>query len=115
MFDFFTMAANYEQRKVACFEGPNNLVVDTCAVTDSRKPFETAVSHPEYNSGLWVIVESYKTREKAEKGHEKWVGIMTANELPESLEDRSEAGVAFMRDASTDDTTWRTFKRVQKV
>jgi hypothetical protein len=61
--------------------------VDTCSVTDGSCPFETAVLHPEYNGGRWVIVEAYGTKEEAKVGHEKWIKIMTAKTLPESLID----------------------------
>lgn len=36
---------------------------------------ETAVSHPFYNRGLWVVVETYTDPEQAKEGHDKWVGV----------------------------------------
>jgi transposase len=104
MFDFLTMAP-YEQRKVANFT-QGELTVDTCAVSDSRQPYETAVCHPKYNDGRWVIVEMYDTKEQAQKGHERWVKTMTAPELPAMLKDVSTAGIAeFCDDLGGDD--WR--------
>lgn len=48
----------------------------TCAVTDSEEPFETGICHPNYNSGKWVIVEMYNSKERAQAGHDKWVKIL---------------------------------------
>lgn len=84
MFGFLSMMGNYESRKVDRYEG-ENLVIDTCLVTDDPDyPYETAVSHPEYNNGEWVIVEQYLSKEDAKTGHNKWVEIMT-NSLPDEL------------------------------
>ena len=55
LFDFLLMPP-YEERKVARFDG-KDFSVDTCAITDSTKPYETGVRHPKYNDGAWVIVE----------------------------------------------------------
>lgn len=91
MFNFLSMADNYEQRVVANFvpEGASDWLVDTAAVTDSEQPFETAVQHPRYNEGAIVIVELYDTREEALAGHERWVKTMTAKKLPATLKDVS--------------------------
>ena len=86
MFDYFDMAYNYEDRKVANYtSGDVTLFVDTARVTDSSKPYETAISHPKYNHNKWVIVELYDTKEEAQIGHDKWVALMTAEILPEVL------------------------------
>lgn len=47
------MMGDYQERRVANFtpEGASEWLVDTCAVTDSSKAFETAVKHPRYNGG----------------------------------------------------------------
>ncbi len=83
------MMDNYEQRKVARFDGENGLCIDTAAVTDSRQPYETGIQHPNYKSGGWVIVEMYDFKEEAQKGHDKWVKTMTAETLPKTLKDVS--------------------------
>ena len=86
MFDFFNMADTYEQRKVDHFE-KNDLAIDTCAVTDiDGFDYETAIEHPAYNEGAWVIVEQYITKEEAQKGHDKWVKKLT-KKLPDKLKD----------------------------
>lgn len=77
---------DYPQRVVANFEAENRLIVDTAAV-DGFKPYETAVKHPHYRNGRWIIVEAYDTREEAQVGHEKWVAAMTADTLPSVLVD----------------------------
>lgn len=83
-----SMMGNYEQRKVANYK-EGDLVVDTAAVTDSKDPYETGIKHPFYNNGNWVIVETYETKEQAQKGHDKWVKTMTADKPPEKLVDCS--------------------------
>ncbi len=85
MFDFFLDVGNYESRKIARYEGNNDFFISTAAVSDGEQPYETAVCHPEYNGGEHVIVAAYPTRETAEKGHSRWVGVMTAAKLPAEL------------------------------
>jgi hypothetical protein len=92
-FNFFGMAGNYEERKVDNFQ-KGKLVVDTCLVIDADQPYETGIAHPRYNKGDWVIVELYDSKEKAQKGHERWVKTMTSNPLPEELKDVSSAMIA---------------------
>jgi hypothetical protein len=93
MFDFFSMMGTYDQRKVDNFT-QGDLVIDTCCVTDSRQPYETAVQHPGYNDGDWVIVETYSTKEAAQEGHNRWVKVMTSTSLPAVLKDVSTAEIA---------------------
>ncbi len=94
----FEMAGNYDSRKVDRFEdGP--MFVSTAMVTDSEKPYETAICHPEYNNGKIVIVETYDSRKAAQNGHARWVSKMTASELPETITDASGAFVASLADA----------------
>lgn len=111
LFDFLSMADNYESRKVARFEGENGLVVDTVAVIDSDQPYETAVMHPDYNGGKLVIVEMYDTATDAQFGHDRWVARMTADPLPESLRDVSSAEVAALCDTFK---VWRDYPRNKK-
>jgi len=100
MFDFLMMGFNYDVRAVARFENEESgLVVDTCAVSDSEDLFETGVLHPDYNDGKRVIVETYETKELAQKGHENWVALMTAKDLPEKLFDVSSAGIKLLSEA----------------
>ena len=102
---FLSMMDNYDERKVANYDG-GVVYVDTCAVNDSAQPYETAVAHPSYNGGDLVIVELYETKEDAQTGHDKWVAIMTAETLPQSLRDVSSAVVAELCDVCGDE--WRT-------
>jgi len=104
MFDYFDMVGTYEQRVVDNYKD-GDLVVDTCKVTDSRQPYETGVKHPRYSDGDWVIVEMYDTKAAAQKGHDKWVKIMTANNLPTSLSDVSTATISELMDYFDDE--WR--------
>jgi len=108
IFNFLDMANNYEERKVANFE-ENGLIVDTCAVTDSNKPYETGITHPSYNNGEWIIVELYSTKKEAEAGHKKWVNIMTSSKLPKLLKDVSTATIAKACDYAGKD--WRKRKK----
>ncbi len=86
MFGFFNMLGSYEDRKVDRYESENCLI-STAAVTDGDSPYETAISHPSYNSGSWVIVAKYDSKEKAQTGHDEWVKTMTADPLPVMLVD----------------------------
>ena len=94
MFNFLDMADNYEERKVAHYEKEGEVTIDTAEVTDSDKSYETAIAHPSYNNGKWVIVELYDTEDEAKTGHDKWVEIMIAKKLPSKLKDVSTAGIA---------------------
>ena len=96
------MAGNYEQRLVANFT-KDGIMVDTTEVYDSSQPYETAVEHPQYNDGSMVIVELYPTKEDAQKGHDKWVKIMTAKKLPKELKDVSTAHIAKLAYDGCDD------------
>ena len=106
------MAANYTERKVDHYE-KDGLVIDTCPVTDSSEPFETAVQHPNYNDGKWIVVQTYNSKEEAETGHKKWVKKMTKKTLPNQLEDVSTAVIAEFCDIGG--TGWRGKERTKKV
>ncbi len=93
MFDFFSMMGTHEARKVDNTV-IKNCTVDTCSVNDGSQPFETGIQHPEYHDGKWVIVEAYDTKEDAQKGHDKWVKIMSAKKLPAKLVDCCNAEIA---------------------
>jgi hypothetical protein len=81
VFGFLSMAYDYESRKVARHEG-TDFWISTARVTDSKFPFETAVSHPQYNDNKIIIVEQYEDIEAAISGHKKWVDVFTKN-LPD--------------------------------
>jgi len=84
MFNFLNMTYNYEERKVDRYE-EGNLTIDTCLITDDDEyNYETAIKHPFYNNGNWVIVEQYYTKEEAQNGHNKWVETFK-NGLPQTL------------------------------
>lgn len=105
MFNFLNMMGDYEFRKVDNYS-QGDVEVDTCRVTDSDAPYETAVAHPKYNSGKWVIVETYFSEDAAQEGHNRWVATMTAETLPDKLTDVSSAGVAGLVDLFGGDD-WR--------
>lgn len=108
VFDFMNMLGNYEERAVARTEGKDeagkDFIIDTCKVTDSRQPYETAVMHPAFNDNRWVIVELYDSAELAKHGHEKWVKTM--QKPPKNLRDVSMATIAQFCDAFGPDD-WR--------
>jgi hypothetical protein len=106
LFDFLCMARNYEGRKVNHYE-QGELIVDTCAVSDADKDYETAVVHPKYNGGEWIVVELYDTKKEAQIGHVRWVKKMTAKKLPVKLTDVSTAEVAEICDVFNDKKSWR--------
>lgn len=92
MFRFLEMMGTHEERKVATYD-KDGIFIDTCMITDSNRPYETAVEHPKYNNGTMIIVEMYDTKEDAQKGHDRWVEKMTAKELPKSIKDISTCDV----------------------
>jgi hypothetical protein len=93
IFSFLLDFGTHEERKVDNFQGENGLEVDTCYVSDSEKPYETAVRHKNYNDWKWIIVEMYDTKKLAQDGHDKWVKIMTSVKLPTQIEDVSRCGI----------------------
>lgn len=115
--DFTFMGDNYEERVLARFEAENReFVVDTAAVTDSDDPYETAVSHLEYDEGRWIVVETYASKDKALVGHEDWVQRMTTEPLPEALRDCSNCILGKFIDILVDPgEDWRLFPRIRLV
>lgn len=87
MMNVFSMLFDYEDRKVARDEFEWGFI-STIRVTDGRQPYETAVAHSAYrDAGKMVVVQAYDTLEQAVAGHAAWVSIITAEDLPEQLED----------------------------
>src|ERR1035437_10733059 len=96
IFDLMMDMSDHAKRQVTTFiDDERGLRVDTCIVSDGEKPFETAVIHPRYNSGKWIIVEAYDTISQAELGHKRWLATMTG-ELPESLTDCANSKIALL-------------------
>ena len=93
MLNFLKCIIDQEAREVARFS-KKDLTIDTCEVIDGEKPFETAISHPDYNNGRWIIVEAYYHKDAAKIGHAAWVKIMTHDELPGSLSDCQNCGIS---------------------
>jgi hypothetical protein len=91
-FGFLGMMGNYEERKVDRYE-KDGVVIDTAYVTDGNKQYETAIGHPEFNNGDWIVVESYDTKEEALIGHNKWVETMT-HAIPNELRDCQNAEIS---------------------
>jgi len=114
MLDIFGsgMTENYDQRKVDNTK-VGDAVIDTCAITDSAKPYETGIQHPEYNDGHWIIVETYDTEEEARKGHKRWVKAFSGKVLPNELTDRNESEFENLAN-SLGETFHKTYKRVSE-
>lgn len=49
--------------------------IDTCVAGDTDQ-WETGIAQ---HKGNWVIVEQYEDRDKAQKGHKKWIKTLTKN------------------------------------
>ena len=97
MFSFLQDMDNYEERKVDRYE-KDDLIIDTCFASDIGK-YETAIQHPQYDKGKWIITEEYETESLAKIGHEKWVKIMTSEKLPGKLINVSSAcAISILRD-----------------
>ena len=99
---------NVNSYKVNRYE-KDKLIIDTCRVFDQPTPykFETGVLHSDYNNGLWIIVELYKDEAEATIGHNKWVKVMTQEELPYQLKDVSDIIITKIID-KVDGDKWRT-------
>ncbi len=78
MFDFNAMlSAMFLNGKLEDKVGNDEFdgkIVDTCYTYDNG--YETAISHPEFDNGDWIIVEYYDDKESATKGHNKWVELI---------------------------------------
>ena len=97
IFDFLNMVDNYEDRKVANYQ-KDGVHIDTVFVSDAKKPIETAIRHPKYNNGDWIVVDYANTKKEALLKHNKWVKKMTAKELPKEIKDVSTAEIAQLCD-----------------
>ncbi len=90
MFDFLTGIDDHDKRKVERIEAVDcdgvKYILDTARVTDCPKyPYETAISHPSYDDGKFVILQQYKDKESARLGHFAWADIFSSKELPDTL------------------------------
>ena len=101
MFNFLNMMGNYEDRCIDCYDiEESDVFISTAEVTDGKCFYETAVAHPEYNDGELIIVEAYDIKEQAQNGHNKWVELMTGDNLPDSLKDCGNAELSsFIEDS----------------
>lgn len=112
MFGFIDMLGTLEERKVAFHESGDGeyitLNISTAAVTDAEMPFETAVSHRDYNNAKWVIVATYPDEGQAALWHEMWVKKMTAKVLPKCLIDVGRSDISKRRDEVEGNTDWRS-------
>ena len=116
-FDFLLLEkGSYDSRKVDRYEG-KDVVVSTVRVTDTPFPYETAVRHPDYNDDDIIVVDNYMTKGEAQVGHNKWVAIMTADILPATLVDTSQAASAKLLDLFTgkaNKPNWRIFPKMRR-
>ena len=106
MLDFFgfsDMQNDYEDRVVGRYE-EGDVFVSTARVSDGKQPYETGVAHPEYNNDDIIIVEAYDDHAAALFGHGKWVKIMTAETLPDHLEDCQNSNIQQIASMLGDDT-----------
>lgn len=64
MFNFLSDMYNYEDRCVALFDDGEGIRISTARCSDGSQPYETAIQHPDYNDGDYVIVEAYMIQKK---------------------------------------------------
>lgn len=112
MFNFLNMLDNYDDRKVNRFEN-EDMIIDTCGVTDGDNPYETAIAHFLYDDKNWIIVESYETIDEAKKGHEKWVKLMIENP-PEYLRDCCNSAISKFVERFGDETILIFYRQDKK-
>lgn len=96
IFDFWSMDS-HDERVVDHYE-VGKLVIDTAAVNDGAKLYETGICHLDYNHRNWVIVEAYNTKKEAQAGHKRWIAKMTTEPLPEALIDCKNAKITSFAD-----------------
>lgn len=79
--------ADYESRKVDRYDDPSGFFVSTAFCEDNPPgtPFETGIRDKRYHHSV-IIVETYKTREAAQAGHNRWVKTMLENPPVELVE-----------------------------
>ena len=70
----------YESEKENKVKRPFNTksktwTIDTCLPSDTNT-WETGIKAKNIDSENWVIVEQYKSKEEAGKGHNKWIKFM---------------------------------------
>lgn len=84
IFNFLNDIGNYASRVVGRHKDENGFV-STCAVSDGRLPFETAISHKLYGDGKIIVVDGYSILEEAQIGHKEWVNKFITLNLPEEI------------------------------
>lgn len=99
MFSFLFGLKDYECRKIDRYED-ENMIIDTCSCPDGDQPFETAIVHPEYDNGRPIIVEAYESKKEAQAGHNRWVQMMTSQDLPTLLKYHSNSFISKQDEAS---------------
>lgn len=77
LFGLMSMMGNHDSRVVVNTKR-DKFVLDTARVTDRDLPYETAVSHKDFNDGDWIVLEWSATKEDAEKVHAKWLEKLDA-------------------------------------
>ena len=86
----------------------DNIIVSTVEINDTPGfTYETAIAHPSYNNGEFVIVQLYKTEEETIIGHENWVTKMMQKKLPEVLIEVGECQITKMEDSACGGKEWR--------
>jgi hypothetical protein len=104
---------NKDYKKIARYED-DTLIVDTGSVQDGVLPYETTVSHPEYNEGHMIVVEAYLTEPDALGGHAEWTDKML-HRKPEYLEDVCNAHISrFAKDIGAT-TRWERVPKFEEL
>lgn len=85
MFNFLLDRDNYSSRVVGRYESSEGFV-STCAVSDGKYPYETALQHIEWEDKL-IVVAGYDTKEEAKEGHLFWVTAFVDKTLPDELQE----------------------------
>lgn len=83
------MAGTYDQRNICHDVTSNKFEIDTSIVTDRTYKYESAVSHPEFNRGAWVILDSAPDEESAKVMHQSFIDYF--EEEGDSLEELVDA------------------------
>lgn len=99
MFEFLMDTDNYDDRCVGRFDDEQKgTMVSTAMVSDGKEPYETAIIYPGFNDGDMMIVEAYSSKDRAKKGHSKWLKKVKSGNLPDTIEDCMNAKLCSLLD-----------------
>jgi len=65
----------YPDKQITTKLQGNTIIIDTSLPKDTNI-WETGIKRTNFDDGEWVIIEQYEDENEAQRGHDKWVGLM---------------------------------------